>query len=141
VCKEALRLYPGGFTIGRRAVHALTLGEFEIDAGAWVMVSPFSAHRSPAVFADPTAFTPERFHADAERSWPRGAWLPFGLGARACIGAQFALIEAHTVVAALARAVHLIDETRGAAQVRPMIALSPDRIIRARVRRLGSDSG
>jgi cytochrome P450 len=133
VCKEALRLYPGGFTIGRRATCALTLGEFPVDAGAWVMVSPYSAHRSAAVFAEPAEFRPERFDADAERSWPRGAWLPFGIGARACIGAQFALIEAHTVVAALARAVRLSDETHGTALVRPMIALSPDRVIRMRV--------
>lgn len=135
VCKEALRLYPGGFTIGRRATRTLSLGEFEIDAGAWVMVSPYSAHRSSAVFSEPEAFRPERFADDAERAWPRGAWLPFGIGARACIGAQFALVEAHTVAAALARAVHFEDETHGAARVHPMIALSPDRVIRVRVSR------
>ncbi len=136
VCKEALRLYPGGFTIGRRAKCATTIGEYEVDAGAWVMVSPYSTHRSSDVFADALAFQPERFADDAERSWPRGAWLPFGLGPRTCIGAQFALMEAHTVVAALARTVRFDDETSGEAQVRPMIALSPDRVIQVRVSRM-----
>ena len=100
------------------------------------MVSPYSTHRSSDVFADALAFQPERFADDAERSWPRGAWLPFGLGPRTCIGAQFALMEAHTVVAALARTVRFDDETRGEAQVRPMIALSPDRVIQVRVSRM-----
>ena len=136
VCREALRLYPGGFTIGRRAVRAFTVGEFEIDAGAWVIVSPFSVQRSTAAFADPLAFIPERFDNDAQRNWPRGAYIPFGLGPRTCIGGQFALMETHTVVAALARALQFTDETVGDAQVRPMIALSPDRTITMRVRRL-----
>jgi cytochrome P450 len=133
VCKEALRLYPGGFTIGRRARSAVTIGEFSIDAGAWVMASPYSAQRNAAVFEDPEAFRPERFADGAERHWPRGAFLPFGLGARACIGAQFALMEMHTVVAAVARAVHFENLTVGAARVRPEISLRPDRVIRMKV--------
>lgn len=132
--KEAMRLYPGGFTIGRQAAEAVTLGEFEIESGAWVMVSPYSVQRNPAIFAEPLRFMPDRFAGDAERGWPKGAYLPFGLGARTCIGAQFALMEGHTIVAALLRAFMFSNETPAPAQVRPMIALSPDRVIAMRVR-------
>ncbi len=135
VLKEAMRLYPSGFTIGRQAAEAVQLGGFDVPQGAWVMVSPYSVQRNPAIFPDPARFDPERFAGDAERALPKGAYLPFGLGARACIGAQFALMEGHTIVAALARQVRLIDETPGAAGIRPMIALSPDRKILMRVTR------
>jgi cytochrome P450 len=133
--KEAMRLYPGGFTIGRQATANVALGEFEIEAGTWVMVSPYSVQRNPVIFAEPLNFIPDRFTGDAERGWPKGAYLPFGLGARACIGAQFALMEGHTIAAALLRAAEFSDETPKPAQVRPMIALSPDRVIAMRVHR------
>ena len=99
------------------------------------MVSPYSVQRNAAIFSDPARFDPDRFAGEAERALPKGAYLPFGLGARACIGAQFALMEGHTVVAALAQHVRLIDETPGVAGIRPMIALSPDRKILMRVTR------
>ncbi len=136
VYKEAMRMYPGGFTIGRQAIDTIALGAYEIPAGAWVMISPYSVQRNPAHFPDPERFVPDRFLPDQEKLLPKGAYLPFGLGARVCIGSQFALMEGHTVVAALAQAVRLEDETRGVAQIRPMIALSPDRPIMMRVRRL-----
>lgn len=135
VFKEAMRLYPSGFTIGRQAAEAVQLGGFDVPQGAWVMVSPYSVQRNAAIFPDPARFDPDRFLGEAERALPKGAYLPFGLGARACIGAQFALMEGHTVVAALARQIRLIDETAGTAGIRPMIALSPDRTIVMRVAR------
>jgi cytochrome P450 len=134
--KEAMRLYPGGFTIGRQAICDVPIGEFVIPSGAWVMVSPFSVQRNPEIFANPERFDPERFTAEREKALPKGAYLPFGLGARTCIGNTFALMEGHTVVAALAQKVRLIDETDGPVGIRPMIALSPDRPITVRVRRL-----
>jgi cytochrome P450 len=132
--KEAMRLYPGGFTIGRQATRDVDIGAYIIPAGAWVMVSPYAIQRNPRSFAEPEKFEPERFSASAERSIPKGAYLPFGLGARVCIGSQFALMEGQTIIAALAQRVRFEDATAGVADILPMIALSPDRPIRLRVR-------
>jgi cytochrome P450 len=131
--KEAMRLYPGGFTIGRQAMHAIEIGGYEIPAGAWVMVSPYAVQRNPDNFADPERFEPARFESAAEKAIPKGAYLPFGLGNRVCIGSQFALMEGQTIIAALAQRVRFIDQTRETAGIMPMIALSPDRPIMMRV--------
>jgi cytochrome P450 len=134
VYKEAMRLYPGGFTIGRQAINDIEIGGYSIPAGAWVMVSPYAIQRNPSSFADPERFNPDRFQTQAEKAIPKGAYLPFGLGARVCIGSQFALMEGQTVIAAFAQHARFEDETRGTADILPMIALSPDRPIRVRVR-------
>ena len=93
VYKEAMRLYPGGFTIGRQAKRDVEIDGYVIPAQSWVMVSPYSAHRNPEVFAEPEAFVPDRFLPEREKTLPRGAYLPFGLGPRVCIGNTFALME------------------------------------------------
>jgi cytochrome P450 len=129
-----MRLYPGGFTIGRQAIEAVDIGGYTIPAEAWVMVSPFSVQRMPETFPDPERFDPDRFANDAERSWQRGAYLPFGLGARTCIGSQFAVMEGHTVVSTLTQAVQFESVSTEPVSVRPMIALSPDRPIYMRIR-------
>jgi cytochrome P450 len=134
--KETMRLYPGGFTIGRQAIENVEIGGHHIPRDAWVMVSPYSVQRMPGVFAEPERFDPSRFAGDAEKSWPRGAYLPFGLGARTCIGGQFALMEGHTIISALTQAVRFHDETNGPVGIRPLIALSPDRPVIMRIERL-----
>jgi cytochrome P450 len=133
--KETMRLYPGGFTIGRQAIEDVDIGGHRIPRNAWVMVSPYSVQRRPESFADPERFDPGRFAGEAEKIWPRGAYLPFGLGARTCIGGQFALMEGHTIISALSQTVRFHDETRGPVGIRPMIALSPDRAVIMRIER------
>ena len=68
----------------------------------------------------PIASSPER---SAER--PKFAYLPFGAGPRQCIGNQFALLEAHLIVATLAQRyrLHLVPGHR--VEPWPLITLRP----------------
>jgi cytochrome P450 len=140
VFKESLRLYPAAFVIGREARQRVTLGEFSIAPGTWVMICPYTSHRDPRVFADPLMFDPERFAAAAERALPRGAYLPFGGGPRICIGNQFALLEAQIILATIARECSLTPADNRPVGLRPMITLNPDRPILMRVNRLSSSA-
>jgi cytochrome P450 len=136
VYKEAMRLYPGGFTIGRQATQDVPLGGYLIPAGAWVMISPYSVHRNPAIFPDPERFDPDRFAPENELRLPRASYIPFGLGPRACIGGQFALMEGQVIVSTLARHIRLTSVTPGPVGISPLVTLRPDRKIEMRVQRL-----
>jgi cytochrome P450 len=79
------------------------VGEIALPAGADVLISPYLVHRHPAHWSDPERFDPGRFGGEEGERRNRFVYLPFGLGARACIGEHLALVEMHTHVATLAR--------------------------------------
>lgn len=101
VVDETMRLYPPAFVIVRRALAADAIAGHTVAAGDVVIVSPWVLHRHRGLWRDPDAFDPGRFLPGATPP-PRFAYLPFGVGPRVCIGAQFALTES---VLALARIV------------------------------------
>ena len=98
--KETLRLYPPiSALLTRRTTQAITVGGWQIPQGAMVRISPWIVQRDARAFPEPDAFRPERFLPDAPPP-PRGAWIPFGVGPRVCIGQHFAMLEM-TLMAAL----------------------------------------
>lgn len=133
VYKEAMRLYPGGFTIGRQALREVVIGDHVIPAGAWVMISPYSVHRNADIFRDPERFDPNRFAPERERALPRGSYIPFGLGPRTCIGGQFALMEGQIIVSTFAHSIRLVNVTPGEVDISPLVTLRPNRTIEMRV--------
>ena len=100
VVQEALRLYPPAFTLARQARAADLAGGVPIPSGAVVLIAPWVLHRHRKLWLRPDAFDPDRFLPGAPPPG-RFAYLPFGIGPRVCIGAQFALTEASLVLAAL----------------------------------------
>jgi cytochrome P450 len=103
VFKEAMRLYPPAFIISRRATRAIALGPYAIRKGQLVAVNITGMQRRAAYFEEPDRFDPERFSPAREKHQKRGAYLPFGGGARVCIGNHFALMEGHLALAHLAQ--------------------------------------
>ena len=51
----------------------------------------------------PDDFDPDRFEPEARARWPRGAYVPFGMGPRVCVGKRFGYTEVHAIAAALVR--------------------------------------
>ncbi|GBF94152.1 cytochrome P450 [Raphidocelis subcapitata] len=105
VIDEALRLYPPGASTMREARGGLSLGGYAIPDGTAVMVATYSIQRDPAYWPKADAFLPERWlkgHEELAASNPH-AYLPFGSGARMCIGYRFALQEARLTLAQLYR--------------------------------------
>jgi enediyne biosynthesis protein E7 len=93
VVNEALRLYPPGWLLSRRAITPDLLGGYQIPAGSDVLLSPYLLHRHPRFWKEPDAFRPERFAPDHAAERPRFAYMPFAAGPRHCIGETFALYE------------------------------------------------
>lgn len=64
-------------------------------------MSSYALGRSPALWADPLAFDPSRFSPENEAALHRFQFLPFGAGARMCLGASFAQMSVSLSVATL----------------------------------------
>ena len=103
VVKEAMRLYPPAWGLGREAIADCEVGGYHVPRGTQVLTIQWVVHRDPRWFEEPEAFRPERWADDLERRLPRCAYFPFGDGPRICVGQQFALTEAVLVLATVAR--------------------------------------
>jgi cytochrome P450 len=126
VVQEALRLCPPAFTIVRMALGADEVAGHAVPKGSLVVMAPWILHRHRRRWSHPERFDPTRFLPGAPPI-DRFAYLPFGIGPRICIGAQFALIEATLVLARLVAAFRL--EIVGPKRVTPVAVVTtvPDR--------------
>ena len=99
---EALRLYPPVWFSPRKALVDTKVGDFLIRAGTNVILSSFVTHRSDQYFNNPDEFIPMRWAGGLEESLPEGAYFPFHLGPRKCIGYQFAMAQAQMTLIEMA---------------------------------------
>ncbi len=100
---ETLRLYPPAWIGPRRAVRDFSFDGVDVPAGLPVAYSSWVSHHLPDVWEQPEQFRPERFEPEARAQLPRGAYVPFGMGPRVCIGKRFGYTEVHVIAAALLR--------------------------------------
>jgi len=128
VVAEALRLYPPAWTIERDALAADEVGGVRIPAGSLVAVPPYLVHRHPEFWPNPAGFDPRRFlpggPADPATRH-RYAFIPFGGGKRACIGASFAELETVLVLATIARRFRLELTAAGMPRPAAYVTLRP----------------
>ena len=112
VVKEALRLYPPVWFFFRQAPANFSLNGDTIPENAILFLFPYMVHRDERWYEDALKFKPERWTTTMEKELPKGAYLPFGMGPRICIGNGFAEMEAQLLVATIAQQVCLeqLDE-------------------------------
>ncbi len=101
VVHETLRLYPPAAVFGREARQECELGGYWVPRGTTVIMSPWVLHRDGRWWEDPEEFRPQRWAEGHPARTPRYAYVPFGGGARRCIGSGFALMEAVLILATL----------------------------------------
>jgi cytochrome P450 len=98
VIEESMRLYPPAPFLGRQAIAADELAGEAVRAGTEILISPWVVHRHRLLWDVPELFRPDRFSPQRRGAIARGAFIPFGLGPRICIGMGFALQEILTVL-------------------------------------------
>ncbi len=99
VIKESLRLYPPIHIGNRLVAEEMQFSEGNVPAGERMFYSIYLTHRDAAIWENADDFCPERFAHGGKT--PPFAYVPFGGGPRACIGAAFGLAEARLVIARL----------------------------------------
>jgi cytochrome P450 len=97
---EVLRYDAPVQVFGRRLMSEVEIDGVRIDAGSQVVLLYGSGNRDERQYPDPDRFDVLRNPVDH---------LSFGYGTHACAGQALARIEAHSVIAALARRVHRIE--------------------------------
>ncbi|KAM3228697.1 hypothetical protein ACQJBY_059981 [Aegilops geniculata] len=91
VIQETLRLYPAGAFVSRMALQELKLGGVHIPKGVNIYIPVSTMHLDPKLWGpDAKEFNPARF-SDARPQLH--SYLPFGAGARTCLGQGFATAE------------------------------------------------
>jgi cytochrome P450 len=76
------------------------LGEWVIPRGSSIVVSILLMHADADAFPEPDRFDPQRFIGAKPSSF---SWIPFGGGARRCVGAVFANMEIDVVLRTVLR--------------------------------------
>lgn len=101
VLKESMRLYPPVIVIARTPTEPVELFGETFQPGDQLTIPIWCLHRHERLWDDPERFDPDRFLAERDKDRPRGQYMPFGAGARICIGMSFALAEAKVILATL----------------------------------------
>lgn len=98
VASETLRMHPPVPVVLRKLNRSLELGGYTLPEGTSVGAAVYTAHCREESFPEPMRFRPERF---LERHFSPFEFLPFGGGARRCLGAAFASTELRIALATL----------------------------------------
>ena len=124
IAKEAMRLYPPAYAVGREAIEETEIGGFRVPKGTQLFAFQWVTHRDPRYFDDPAAFKPERWTSENSEPLPKYAYFPFGGGPRQCIGNYFAMMEIVLLLATIGQRFRftLADEK---VEVLPVLSLRP----------------
>ncbi|SDP95869.1 pentalenene oxygenase [Actinopolyspora xinjiangensis] len=99
VVTETLRLYPPGWLFTRVTTTDVRLGVYDIPRGTHIVYSPYLVHHDRDIYSRPEYFDPDRWDGNHKPS--SESFIPFGGGARKCIGSEFALTEVTLALATI----------------------------------------
>jgi len=105
VLKETLRHNPTAPAFNRIVARDIVVGgRYQLHAGDRIFMSLGYLQTNPRYWGESAnSFNPDNFLPENEATHHPDAYHPFGMGMRACIGFQFALLEAKMVLARFAQ--------------------------------------
>jgi cytochrome P450 len=125
VFDEAQRLCPIGIGIPRVALVDDEIQGYFIPKGAIITIAQYFIFRHPEFWEHPEQFDPDRFLPEQVEHRPKFAYFPFGAGQHVCIGKNFALMEATTILAAIVQRFQIKLVPNQLLEVDPRFTLRP----------------
>lgn len=125
IAREAMRLYPPAYGLGREAIEECEIGGFRVPRKTQVFMFQWVTQRDPRFFAEPEVFRPERWTEEFSSSLPKYAYFPFGGGPRFCIGNTFAMMEIVLVLATIGQRFRLPLVPDHPVSIFPAMSLRP----------------
>ncbi|EDX84680.1 Cytochrome P450 superfamily [Synechococcus sp. PCC 7335] len=99
VASETLRIYPiAPIAAPRIATEEVTINGHTFPPNTYLAPAIYSVHHRPDLYPNPKEFKPERF---LNRQFSSSEFIPFGGGARRCLGYALAKLEINLVLATL----------------------------------------
>lgn len=87
VVREALRLWPVAWLLGRQPARDHEVAGVAVTPGDEVVVCPYAVHRNPRYWDDPDSFRPERWATAPDQE----GFIPFGWGPHRCVAASLSM--------------------------------------------------
>ena len=105
--RESMRLYPIALTVPRVVAQSFEFEGYTVPVGETILVATSVCHFLDEYFPEPYTFDVTRFWEPRSEHRQPGAFAPYGLGARPCLGAGFVEIMVMATIAALLQSVTL----------------------------------
>jgi len=122
--KELQRLHNPSYQPARTAQKDMILpGGYRLAKGAVVIPAIRHAHINPAIWSNPDKFDIDRWDTDEVKNRPKGAYFPFAMGPRMCIGFNFALLEVKIFICKLIYRYHWDKEGESDTEYDPFFQL------------------
>jgi cytochrome P450 len=135
IAKEAMRLYPPAYAVGREAIEETEIGGYRVPRGTQMFAFQWVTHRDPRYFERPDEFEPERWASESIQRLPKYAYFPFGGGPRQCIGNYFAMMEVVLLLATIGQRFRFSLIEGFEMEVLPVLSLRPKNGIKVKLTR------
>lgn len=135
VLKESMRVYPPVYVFGREALEDVEIAGWVIPRRAQVLTPVWVIHRDPRWYDDPESFRPQRWLDGLADRLPKHAYLPFGGGARTCVGNHYALLEGVLGLATMLQQLEVSVDPSFELELLTSVTLRPKGGVRVHLRR------
>ncbi|XP_044732091.1 cytochrome P450 4C1-like [Chrysoperla carnea] len=103
VIKETMRLFAPTPLLARKVTTDVQLPNVIVPANTNCIICVLELHRSSDIYPDPLKFEPNRFLPEETAKRHPYAYIPFGGGARGCIGPKFAYLSMKIILTSILR--------------------------------------
>ncbi|XP_037713957.1 uncharacterized protein LOC119549770 [Drosophila subpulchrella] len=104
VINETLRMHPITPYILRRTLNDYAVPDhpkYILVKELFLIIPTHAIHHDPDIYPEPEEFKPDRWAGPRDSLKEQGTWFGFGVGARSCIGIQFAQLQLRLALALL----------------------------------------